>query len=185
MAINILPYWKLTDLSPAFYDTESGTAIEQTAKVYGAVRELQLDYNEMVTELNEKIKEYEDATSKDNQEFQSEITKIVHDYLKMLDTKIKLQDMEIDEQTKAINESITYIKENLTTSVQTIIEEMKVNDEFNDVVLNTLEDLTNTTLTYKESDESLTLYNPLRPATSYNDVNEELTIINLPEESEV
>lgn len=183
--IKVLPLWALTDRYPAFYDSESGTAIEQTAKVYAAMRELQEDYNSMVSELNLKIEEYENATSKDNQEFQAEITKIVHDYLKMLDTKIKLQDLQLDEQDKKINETIVYIKENLSTSVQTILDEMKANNEFNEVVLNTLEDLTNTTLTYNVNDESLLLHNPLRPAVSYDSTTEVLTIINLPEESGV
>lgn len=183
--IKVLPLWRMTDRYPAFYDSESGTAVEQTAKVYAAMRELQEDYNSMVEELNKKIEEYETATSKDNQEFQAEINEIVHNYLKMLDSKLKLQDLQIDEQDKKINETIVSIKENLNASIQTILDEMKVNDEFNEIVLNTLEDLTNTTLSYNAMDESLLLHNPLRPAVSYDSESETLTIINLPEESEV
>lgn len=182
--IKVLPLWRMSDRYPGFYDSESGTAIEQTAKVYAAMRELQEDYNDMVGDLNKKIQEYEDGTNENLSSFESSITKIVHDYIKMLDSKVKIQDMEINEQTKTINETIIYIKENLISSVQTIIEEMKANDEFNEVVLNTLEDLTNTTLTYNANDESLLLYNPLRPAVSYDGESETITIINLPEERE-
>ena len=183
--ITILPLWRLTDRYPSFYDSESGTAIEQTAKVYAAMRELQEDYNTMVSELNTKINEYEEGNSQDLVEFKSSIYKIIHDYIKMLDTKIKLQDLEIDEQTKTINEAIVYIKENLLTYIRNVVDEMKENNEFSDVVLQALEDLTNTTLTYNEKDESLLLHNPLRPCVSYDEETEAVTIINLPEESEV
>ena len=139
--IKVLPLWRVTDKFPAFYDTESGTCIEMTAKVYAAVRELQEDYNSMITEINKKIEEYESGTNKSFSDFKAEIIKIVHDYLAMLDTKIKLQDLEIDNQNKIIDETIVYIKNNLTTSIQEIVTEMKANDEFNDVVLEVLEDL--------------------------------------------
>ena len=33
-----LPKWILTNKFPAFHDTESLTAIEQTARVYGKIR---------------------------------------------------------------------------------------------------------------------------------------------------
>lgn len=46
MRIPLLPEWILTGNSPAFYDSESLTAIQQTARLYGAVRELQQAYND-------------------------------------------------------------------------------------------------------------------------------------------
>lgn len=52
-----LPHWVLTDKNPAFYDTESATAIEQTAKLYGAVNELIEDFNQLDEETTNHLSE--------------------------------------------------------------------------------------------------------------------------------
>lgn len=49
--IKKLPHWVVNDNRPAFYDTESATAIEQTAKLYGAM-------SEVIDEVNKKIEEF-------------------------------------------------------------------------------------------------------------------------------
>ena len=77
-----LPNWVLTNPFPAFYDSESGSAIEQTAKVYKAMQE-----------LNETIK----SIDKDNEEFKVYITNLVENYIKMIDEKIIQQDKYINE----------------------------------------------------------------------------------------
>ena len=40
MGIKRLPDWVVTDTQKAFYDLESSTAIEQTARLYGKMQEL-------------------------------------------------------------------------------------------------------------------------------------------------
>ena len=47
----LLPKWVLTNKLPAFYDMESGTAIEQTAKIYGAMQGMIKDYEKFAEEF--------------------------------------------------------------------------------------------------------------------------------------
>ena len=55
MFINNLPKWTIPDLHPAFFDTESATAIEMVAKLYGKVKEVVDHYNEFTTDMNDRI----------------------------------------------------------------------------------------------------------------------------------
>lgn len=114
--IELLPLWCVTDKYPAFYDTESATAIEQTAKLYGAMRTLQTEYNEMVTNVNATITAFITDVNADQEEFENHITKIIHDYIAMIDEKIKLQD-------KRIEDTIIYIKEHITEVANNVMKE--------------------------------------------------------------
>lgn len=49
-----LPHWVLTDLQPAFYDTESGSVLSLLAKIYGKI-------NEVIDEVNFQDREIADA----------------------------------------------------------------------------------------------------------------------------
>lgn len=52
--INFLPPWAETNLQPAFYDVESGTCLQQTARMYNKVNEL----TRIVNELDETVADY-------------------------------------------------------------------------------------------------------------------------------
>lgn len=52
--INFLPPWVETNLQPAFYDLESGTSLQQTARMYNKVNQLVRSVNEQ----NETIADY-------------------------------------------------------------------------------------------------------------------------------
>ena len=52
--INFLPPWVETNLQPAFYDLESGTSLQQTARMYAKVNQLIRSVNEQ----NETIADY-------------------------------------------------------------------------------------------------------------------------------
>lgn len=107
--IKHLPHWVLTDLQPAFYDVESGTSLQQTAKMYGKVQELIDLYNEFVTKVNKYIKDFEDGIIADFEEFRNCIIKVMNDYIETIDTKINLQDTKI-------NDAIEYMKDNIVST---------------------------------------------------------------------
>lgn len=111
--IKLLPYWVLTNRTPGFYDSESGSTIEQTAKVYKAMRELQEDYNEFVTEINKNIIEFESSINKDNECFRDSIIKTVEDYITSIDIKIANQDLKIDNAIKTMTDSLSSTIEGL------------------------------------------------------------------------
>lgn len=162
--IKLLPHWCLTGTRPAFYDTESATAVEQTAKLYGVINEIIDGYNKTVDELNTTITEFIESTNNDQEEFKEHIDKIVHDYIEMLDEKIKLQD-------KEIAEAVSFMKDNLSESVNQVVQEMVENGEIDEAILSamgTLESrvttLENTeyTLVYESGTENLILQKTIK-----------------------
>lgn len=95
--VNLLPKWVLPDTLPSVYDTQSGTCIEMTSKVYGAMRNLQTEYNEFVEAVNKTIVDFINDTNADYGAFKCQINKLVHDYIRMLDDKVKMQDLYLKE----------------------------------------------------------------------------------------
>lgn len=134
MRIPNLPNWCITDKNPAFYDTESASAIKQTAKLHAAIRELQEDYNLFANEVNTKIEQFKTSEEGLRTEFENEINKLVHDYIVTIDTKIAHQD-------RVIQESIVYIKDNLKQAVTNLLNEMKESGELSEVILNAFNEL--------------------------------------------
>ena len=122
MKLNILPDWILTGTRPAIYDVDSDSTIEQTARVYHAMKELQLEITKYITELDKALKDFKDGVIKDEEEFKTCMTKLIHDYIRMIDEKIKLQD-------KEIAEAISYMKDNLRGFANELIQEMIDNGE--------------------------------------------------------
>ena len=146
-----LPHWVLTDPQPAFYDCESATAVQQTAKIYAKIQELITLYNEFTKEVNRYITEFEDGIIEDFNCFQNCIIKTMDDYIATIDMKIDLQDSKIEEsinnQNATIQNAVDYMKENLVSTVTTLFNNAVQN---RDITANLLE-------TYDSSNESLVL----------------------------
>lgn len=53
-----LPPWVETGLQPAFYDMESGTVLQQTARMYAKVQQLTRLFNELSAETKATVEEY-------------------------------------------------------------------------------------------------------------------------------
>lgn len=132
--VKLLPIWCITDKMPAFYDVESATAIEQTAKLYGAMRNLQEKYNLFATEINKTIEEFITGVNADQECFEKRMTKVIHDYLDYLETKVKNQD-------KVIAEAVSFMKTNLKTSITELIAQMHESGEFDEAVLNAIDNI--------------------------------------------
>lgn len=111
--IKPLPHWVLTNRYPAFYDTESVTAIEMVAKLYGSMEEMITDYNKFVDDVNAKIKEFEDGIIDDFDEFKNCVMQLMNDYISSIDTKIELQDA-------TIADAIDYMKDNIVATATNI-----------------------------------------------------------------
>ena len=101
-----LPKWCITDKFPALYDTESATAIEQTAKLYGAISELIDEYNNWVDKINAQIEAFENAMEKDYEVFKVAMRQEFQDFIDIVDLKMQAQD-------KDIADAINYMKTNL------------------------------------------------------------------------
>lgn len=53
--INFLPPWVETGLQPAFYDAESGTVLQQTARMYAKVNELVKNANDQNVAIQQML----------------------------------------------------------------------------------------------------------------------------------
>ena len=57
--IDFLPPWVETGLQPAFYDKESGTVLQQTARMYAKVNELIASYNSFTENITNQQNDFE------------------------------------------------------------------------------------------------------------------------------
>lgn len=102
-----LPHWVLTDLQPAFYDTEAGSVLELLSKIYGKIEELINDYNLFANEVNSHL----DAQDK-------EIADSVQ-YMKdnLTDTVNELFEQGLEDGTFTSTFNITYDSETETLTI--------------------------------------------------------------------
>ena len=130
-----LPHWCITDKFPALYDTESATAIEMTAKLYGAISDLIDDYNAWVDKVNKHIEDYENGLIKDYEVFKVAMRQEFQDFINTVDLKMRNQDA-------VIADAVSYMKTNLRVSIKELIAGLRVTGELNADILNALDDFT-------------------------------------------
>lgn len=70
-----LPLWRYPGTAPAFKDTESVTALEAAAKLYGAMNKLIEEYNSTISELNTQMENFTGGTANEIQNFKETVTK--------------------------------------------------------------------------------------------------------------
>lgn len=138
MRIDLLPVWTLTNLQPAFYDSESGTALQQEARVYAKMQELIKDYNSFITKINIYIKDFESGIIKTFDEFRNCIIKTMNEYIASCDMRINNQDIKIAE-------AIDYMKDNIVETATNVIYQAIENGDLNVVI------------TYDEPNEALNI----------------------------
>lgn len=133
--IRPLPFWVLTDLQPAFYDSESGTVLQQLSRIYPKIQELIDAYNQFVKEVNTYISEFENGIIEDFESFKNCITKTMNQYIESVDIKLALQDKEISdsiaEQNAIIEEAINYMKNNIIATTTNVINQAIQNGDLN------------------------------------------------------
>ena len=77
--IELLPPWIETGLQPAFYDKESGSVLQQTARMYAKVNELTASFNALSNSTTETVDSYIAQFN--------ELHTYVHDYFDNLDVQ--------------------------------------------------------------------------------------------------
>lgn len=134
--IPLLPKWVLNSNNPAFYDTESATAIEMVAKLYGSMNTLIDDYNKFVDNTNQIITDFNESTTKDIELFKVAMRQEFQDFINVVELKLQSQDKEIEY-------AVSYMKTNLTATLNSVLAEMKSNGEFSKEVLKVYADMVN------------------------------------------
>lgn len=118
--MKLLPNWCLTNTKPGFYDTESGTAIEQTARVYQAMNELIGEYNKFADSWNTKIEEFISGVNSDNETFRVAMRQEFQDFIDVVELKVTQLDH--------------YAKTEIATRITEIFNELKESDEIANIL---------------------------------------------------
>lgn len=112
--VEFLPPWVETGLQPAFYDKESGTVLQQTARMYARVNMLIRLFNKLSKNTKETVEDY---INKFN-----ELYTYVHDYFDNLDVQEEINN-KLDDMVEAgtLQEIITeYIQANVAWTFDTV-----------------------------------------------------------------
>lgn len=112
--IEFLPPWIETGLQPAFYDKESGTVLQQTARMYAKINELIKSVNDQNATIDEYVEKF------------NELHDYVYDYFSNLDVQeeinIKLDSMVNDGTLQSLINAFTkpYIDEQIADISQSV-----------------------------------------------------------------
>ena len=91
-----LPKWLLPSSIPSVYDTESATALEQTAKVYGAMRQLIEEYNAFSESLESAFNENNAANAAEIQNFKKSVEERLRCQFEKMDAAFQKLAMEVN-----------------------------------------------------------------------------------------
>lgn len=97
--MNTLPKWVLANPFPAIHDFESLTAIDQTARIYGAMNQMIDEWNKMI----EQLSDFEKSETESREDFELKITKVIREFI--CSWNQKTEDLEKLAE-KIINEAI-------------------------------------------------------------------------------
>lgn len=100
--IDVLPPWVETGLQPAFYDLESGTVLQQTARMYAKVQELTTAYNTFTENVTDEINTFEHNVNETVAEYIEKFETLynyVHDYFDNLDVQEEINN-KLDEMVE-------------------------------------------------------------------------------------
>lgn len=102
-----LPKWVSTKSQPAFYDSESATAIEQTAKLYGAMQELIEEHNNFIESISKQINDFIIDTNGDYEVFQIAMRQEFQDFIDVVDVRLaRLENDVVKTATDIVNNAI-------------------------------------------------------------------------------
>lgn len=120
--VPFLPPWVETGLQPAFYDKESGTVLQQTARMYNKVNCLIRNFNQLSKETKETVEEYIEKFT--------ELKDFVDNYFDNLDVQEEINN-KLDAMAEAgtLQEIITtYIQSNVTWTFDTVADMKQANN---------------------------------------------------------
>lgn len=101
--MNRLPEWVMTNKFPSVYDTESGTAIEMVAKVYGAMQGIIEEHNKIAEETEKQIEAFENDTTANVEQFKKNMTSLMAAHIKSVEGTL---DILMKQSADMINEAI-------------------------------------------------------------------------------
>lgn len=88
--MQLLPKWVLPPTMPAIYDLESGTALEMTAKVYGAMNTLIEEYNKFADSVNTAMGTFTEEEKTARKQFETDVTKVYREFTCTMEKYLRL-----------------------------------------------------------------------------------------------
>ena len=79
--VEFLPPWVETGLQPAFYDKESGTVLQQTARMYARVNMLIRMFNKLSKNTKEEVERFEGVVNDEIEKFEHDVNETVDEYI--------------------------------------------------------------------------------------------------------
>lgn len=125
--VEFLPPWIETGIQPAFYDKESGTVLQQTARMYARVNMLIRMFNKLSKQTKTEITNFEESTTETVNEYIDKFNELhdyVHDYFDNLDVQEEINN-KLDDMAEAgtLQEIITsYIQSNVAWTFDNVAE---------------------------------------------------------------
>ena len=154
--IDILPPWVETGLQPAFYDLESGTVLQQTARMYAKVRELTEAFNTFSTNVTNEINQFEQDTNDEIERFEQATNDEIERFEGVIDDTV-------EEYIGKFNDLHDYVED--------YFDNLDVQEEINNKLDDMVEDGT--------LQEIITAYIQSNVAWTFDDVAEMQTATNL------
>lgn len=111
--IKKLPNWCIVNKFPAFYDTESATAIEQTARIYGKMNELVESYNSFAENITNTINGFIGETEEENETFKIALRQEFQDFIDTIDLKILAIEKDISSFETSTNTTVNSLKNDI------------------------------------------------------------------------
>lgn len=154
--IDFLPPWVETGIQPAFYDKESGTVLQQTARMYAKVNELTQSVNNQNTTIEDFI---QTMTTDFN-----ELHDYVYDYFANLNVQVEINNkldvmasdgtiLEImtpylENLTSELNDQYDELSENITSQVDIINTKVNALTSISPIAVGSTDDMTDTSKIY-------------------------------------
>lgn len=115
--INFLPPWVETTLQPAFYDKESGTVLQQTARMYAKVNQLVRSVNEQNETIADYIQQFIDLRNYVDDYFENlDVQEEINNKLEQMVTDGSLQQL-IDNYFSYLNERISELNTTVNNKI--------------------------------------------------------------------
>ena len=83
--VEFLPPWVETGIQPAFYDKESGTVLQQTARMYARVNMLIRMFNKLSKQTKEEVERFEGTVTDEIERFEGVVNDTVEEYIEKFD----------------------------------------------------------------------------------------------------
>lgn len=150
--INFLPPWVETNIQPAFYDKESGSVLQQTARMYAKVNQLVRIANEQWKSIQDYINQFLELRNYvdeyfDNLDVQTEINHKLDEMVETGEMATILHGI-VDQPIADMRQDIRQFENGINTQVSAIDQKLDVIGNGSPLVASSVSGMTDTTRVY-------------------------------------